>query len=370
MAAMNCPALQLERFTSTKDLEQVLHQCHLLNPEWIPFALAQCSKDQFWPDFKVGYQAFINVWSKKLDDSDAIHLNEVLLNARQVPNGYVPDIHRVLLILKKLDEKPSKENLRFLVFEAGILCTIILSPQHDEELLSQHKAGLRKRCEDLQSLSSDETVTMVMNTASSATNIILIGCLQAWAEANRQRLLHDRLGEPLISAVVHLYTFYRLQEAVSVSPQMDKLNSRFEKLIFWDGRPKDVSSCRKSASEWIADKKGRSRHKKDFFKNLFNPRKRRMTDSLLLIMILGGNVKQESMSSAQGTTPLAEMDQDCHGFFLLRTFVYSIDNVLPRDQERAALKLVREIHEPTLDKTYLELLEAILSQWSKSRAIP
>ncbi|KAI6788666.1 hypothetical protein KC353_g1292 [Hortaea werneckii] len=211
---------------------------------------------------------------------------------------------------------------------------------------------------------------MVMNTASSATNIILIGCLQAWAEANRQRLLHDRLGEPLISAVVHLYTFYRLQEAVSVSPQMDKLNSRFEKLIFWDGRPKDVSSCRKSASEWIADKKGRSRHKKDFFKNLFNPRKRRMTDSLLLIMILGGNVKQESMSSAQGTTPLAEMDQDCHGFFLLRTFVYSIDNVLPRDQERAALKLVREIHEPTLDKTYLELLEAILSQWSKSRAIP
>ena len=141
------------------------------------------------------------------------------MNARQVPNGYVPDIHRVLLILKKLDEKPSKENLRFLVFEAGILCTIILSPQHDEELLSQHKAGLRKRCEDLQSLSSDETVTMVMNTASSATNIILIGCLQAWAEANRQRLLHDRLGEPLVAAVAHLYNFYRLHKAFDVSPR-------------------------------------------------------------------------------------------------------------------------------------------------------
>ena len=56
------------------DLEQVLHQCHLLNPEWIPFALHQCSKKQFWPDFKVGHQAFINVWRGKLDDSDAIRL--------------------------------------------------------------------------------------------------------------------------------------------------------------------------------------------------------------------------------------------------------------------------------------------------------
>ena len=56
------------------DLEQVLHQCHLLNPEWIPFALDQCSKTQFWPEFKVGHQAFINVWRKELDDSDATRL--------------------------------------------------------------------------------------------------------------------------------------------------------------------------------------------------------------------------------------------------------------------------------------------------------
>ena len=94
-----------------------------------------------------------------------------------------------------------------------------------------------------------------------------------------------------------------------------------------------------------------------------------MTDSLLLIMILGRNVKQASMSSAQGTTPLARMDQDCHDFFLLRTFVDSIDNVIPGDQERAALKFVKEIRRPTFDKTNLELLEAILTQWYKSRAI-
>ena len=210
---------------------------------------------------------------------------------------------------------------------------------------------------------------MLMNAASSATNIITIGCLQAWAEANRQRLLLDRLGEPLISAVVHLYTFYRPQGAVRVSLPMDELSSRFEKLIFWNGQPKNVSSCQESASNWIADLKRRSLHNKDFFKDLFNDRKRRMIESLLLVMILGRHVKQTSMSSTQGTTPLARLDQDCRQFVLLRTFVDSIDNVIPGDQERAALKFVKEIRRPTFDKTNLELLEAILTQWYKSRAI-
>ena len=209
----------------------------------------------------------------------------------------------------------------FLVFEAGVLCTIILSPQHDEGLLSQHQVRLRMTCKDLQSLSSDGEVTMLMNAASSATNIITIGCLQAWAEANRQRLLLDRLGEPLISAVVHLYTFYRLQGAVRVSLPMDELSSRFEKLIFWNGQPKNVSSCQESASNWIADLKRRSLHNKDFFKDLFNDRKRRMIETLLLVMILGRTVKQASMSSAQGTSPLTRLGQECHVFFLLRTFV-------------------------------------------------
>lgn len=212
---------------------------------------------------------------------------------------------------------------------------------------------------------------MLMNAASSATNIITIGCLQAWAEANRQRLLLDRLGEPLISAVVHLYTFYRLQEAVSVSLPMDELISRFEKLIFWNGQPKNVSSCQESASNWIADLRRRSLHNKDFFKDLFNDRKRRMIDSLLLVMILGRHVKQTSIASTQGTTPLARLDQDCRQFVLLRTFVDSTDKVIPDDQKRAALELVKEIHQPTLDKTKTNLgrLEAILTQWSKSGVI-
>ena len=212
---------------------------------------------------------------------------------------------------------------------------------------------------------------MLMNAASSATNIITIGCLQAWAEANRQRLLLDRLGEPLISAVVHLYTFYRLQGAVRVSLPMDELSSRFEKLIFWNGQPKNVSSCQESASNWIADLKRRSLHNKDFFKDLFNDRKRRMIESLLLVMILGRHVKQTSMSSTQGTTPLARLDQDCRQFILLRTFVDSTDKVIPDDQERAALNLVKEIRQPTLDKTKTNLgrLEAILTQWSESGVI-
>ncbi|KAI6853477.1 hypothetical protein KC343_g4871 [Hortaea werneckii] len=212
---------------------------------------------------------------------------------------------------------------------------------------------------------------MLMNAASSATNIITIGCLQAWAEANRQRLLLDRLGEPLISAVVHLYTFYRLQGAVRVSLPMDELSSRFEKLIFWNGQPKNVSSCQESASNWIADLKRRSLHNKDFFKDLFNDRKRRMIESLLLVMILGRHVKQTSMSSTQGTTPLARLDQDCRQFVLLRTFVDSTDKVIPDDQERAALNLVKEIRQPTLDKTKTNLgrLEAILTQWSESGVI-
>ena len=210
---------------------------------------------------------------------------------------------------------------------------------------------------------------MLMNAASSATNIITIGCLQAWAEANRQRLLLDRLGEPLSSAVVHLYTFYRLQEAVSVSLPMDELSSRFEKLIFWNGQPKNVSSCQESASNWIADLKRRSLHNKDFFKDLFNDRKRRMIETLLLVMILGRTVKQASMSSAQGTTPLTRLDKECPVFFLLRTFVDSIDKVIPEKHEQAAAKLVQEINQPTLERSNLELLGAILTQWSERRAI-
>ena len=151
----------------------------------------------------------------------------MLSKACEVTSEYVANIHRVLHILKELHEISSKKTLHFLVFEAGVLCTIILSPQCDEGVLSQHKAGLRMTCEDLQFFPSDKEVTMVINAASSATNIIIQGCLQAWAEANRQRLRNDRLGEPRVAAVVHLYTFYRLHKAVDVSsPTNSGMGSR------------------------------------------------------------------------------------------------------------------------------------------------
>lgn len=69
-----------------------------------------------------------------------------------------------------------------------------------------------------------------------------------------------------------------------------------------------------------------------------------MIDALLLVMVLGRTVKQGSMSLAQVISPLTRLDQQCHVFFLLRKFVESIDNVISRKHQKAAVKLVQEIH--------------------------
>ena len=143
--------------------------------------------------------------------------------------------------------------------------------------------------------------------ADTALDITTVGCLSIWIEANLQNLLQETLGQPLVTAAVHLYVYHRLRGETKTDPRLDRLCEKFAKLLFWDGVPKDITSCQESVRHWILDINCRSLQT-NFTKQQFDKRKLRLTSRLC--RLYGGSYPRLETNSCDFGPVVMELCED------------------------------------------------------------
>lgn len=285
-----------------------------------------------------------------------------MFNAVGVPKGYIPILNRIMLVVGELHRTPRSKDLPCHIFAGSLMTMIVLQTRRCEADICKHRDALETICRQLRVLSPDEMVENVSRVAASAKDIITLGCLQAWGEANMELLLRDRLGEPLIATVPHLYVHQRALGNVDSSPRMERLIDRFAKLMFWNGKPTNLKGCKESISSWVLDLQGRSLRRHEFQRNQFDKRKSAPSEMPLLKGILDNTTSHIDKDAVELT--VAKLNLEYYEYLLLRTFVAAVDEWVKlksnQSTENIALQLAMEV----IGEREVQDLQSVLHIWT------
>jgi hypothetical protein len=185
------------------------------------------------------------------------------INAIQLPRGRIPLVHDVAVLLGEVSTASFQNDASAKIFETSVYVLVLrrLRGRWNDSQLSRQREALYDRCDRLSKITSDSaTVRKLREVAASAVDIITIGCLSTYAEANFQRQLCQVLGEPLITTVAHLYINQKLDNRPSFKTSfvLERICGEFAHLLFWHKVPKTRKDCKESIENWILDSKMRS----------------------------------------------------------------------------------------------------------------
>jgi hypothetical protein len=249
----------------------------------------------------------------------------MIKNAIRRNRGTIPLVHDAALLLGELGEMSEasfQDDASAKRFEASVYVLVLwrLKDRWDDKpQLFDQRLALISRCERLSKLTSDiADVTKLREGATLAPDIITIGCLSMYAEANNQRLSCQALGEPLIATVAHLYIYQKIRKGDSkTSFVLDRICEKFAHLLFWDGVPKDQETCKNSLENWILDSKLRSLRPREtgIIEELFQ--KRNTAPTVVGLVASNHGSASSSKVVSPGPSTLLEMESDFRDFLAI-----------------------------------------------------
>lgn len=91
----------------------------------------------------------------------------------------------------------------------------------------------------------------LFNTALKMNDVCILSHLASQTDAQLQLLFRQELEYPLLTALAHLYSFYIMSSGAKIE-RLDRLCLAFEKLLFWNGRPRNLEELVQSLRKWVA----------------------------------------------------------------------------------------------------------------------
>ena len=287
----------------------------------------------------------------------------------RLPPGGIPLIHGLLKLVAALQDS-GKEIACNVYREAVHSMTILrLKSRWDENTLSEQRAASHMLFGRLKLVSDQPTVEFKPDGTIDITTTSSLG---AWSEVNLQRLLRQRLGEPLIVAVIHLYMHETLLARRQRIPLLECLCDKFSDLLFSNGKPQSATGCKESVMKWLFGSD-------PGFDVEVNFAAREEQSTPLLKKVLSDetslqNTPREMVQNYRIDPTLTELEMDCYHYAVLTLLVNAIQHAVgvENSSTTAAKDIARHVGDAILadlrrSGPLLVDISLILSQWTRTR---
>ena len=278
----------------------------------------------------------------------------------RLPPGGIPLIHDLAKLVAALQGSSSHKENTCNVFRGAVhtLTIMRLKIRWDETALSEQRAASHMLFGRLK-LVSDQPTTQFK--PDGTIDITTISSLAAWSEMNLQNLLRQKLGEPLIAVVIHLYMHETLLARRDKLPLLECLCDRFSDLLFSNGKPQNATDCKQSVMRWIFDSDP------DFDAEVhFAGREEQSTPLLKKVLSAETslpNVPRRAREMAQndriGPT-VTELELDCYHYAVLTLLVNAIQHA----------KGIEHSSNTTANAMVMHVGDAILADLRRSGPLP